>query len=238
MKHLFLFLCLFLCFSCEQEPLIGDCVPITPYDFSFNSQEGIDSRIVYGYRWWFTGVQEEEEEECEFIKPERIECPWFSAEKAYDSIIIVSVKQNNTDQKRYKNVNIKGNDGGTGKCSENTGGFKIIQCPPDVKKLSKEELLFSAEGGIDSVTVTNNISSWLYLRLSGSGINGGPESAPHSFNPPYIVEGSWFTISIPDEKKVIFSVNKNETGKERNFIAILDPDICGFSSVKISQSAE
>jgi len=237
MKYLSLFFCLFL-FSCDyssdlSSEIDGDCVPITLYGFLFNSQEGIDS-LTYGYwHWKFTGVQKEKE--CE-VEPETIKCSWFSVVKK-DSTVFVSVKQNDTDLERHEYVNIKGNGDG-GKCSAVRGGFDIIQCPIDVIELSKEELLFSSEGGTDSITVANNRNSWLYLRLDGSGITGGPESGSHEFIPPYTVEGSWFTISIPDRKKVIFSVNKNDTGKERYFIATFGLGICGSSSVTISQSTE
>jgi hypothetical protein len=244
MKYFFLFVCLILC-SCEPSR-DGDCVPIEidPNGLSFDSQEGIDSTVVSGYEWWVTGVWKGKwwftgvwkKEQCEFIGTEKIKCHWFSAEKANDSTIVVSVKQNDTGEKRSNDVYIRGNDGRGKECSENSGVFTIFQCSLDSIKLSKEELLFRVEEGIDSITVTNNRSH--YLRLYGDGIAGGPESVPHNFKTPYIVEGSWFTISIPDEKKVIFSVNKNETGKERSFVAILDPGICGDSSVKVIQSAE
>jgi len=233
MKYLLLIFCLVLC-SCDS--IDGDCCPIETYpsELLFNPQEGIDSIVVSGYRWWFTGVWKGEG--CEFIGTEKIKCPWFSTEKINDSIIIVSVKQNDTGEKRSNDVRIMGNNGRGGECSEKWGVFTISQCSLDSIKLSKEELLFSAEGGIDSINVTNNRNH--YLRLGGHDIAGGLESAPHNFKPPYIVEGFWYTISIPDEKKVIFSINKNNTGKERSFIATLDPDICGFSSLKIIQSAE
>jgi hypothetical protein len=236
MRNLFLFFCIALCFSCERS-LDGDCYPII-YKLSFEAQEGVDSIIHHGYRVWFTELQKNEWE-CEFIKPERIECSWFSVEITSDSTIIASVKQNNTSKKRFKSLNIKGNDGGTGRCSENSGWFEITQCPPyDSIKPSKDELSFSAEGGVESVVI-DNIRFRPYLLLRGSGIS--------EYDPPriYIEEGSllaesWFTISVSDEKTIVFSVTKNETGKERTLIAkIVDTDICGSSSnVKIIQSAE
>jgi hypothetical protein len=217
---------------------------------SFNSREGFDSVFAYNAydtHWWFDDNQEGFKE-CKFIEPAnepsycdnnycnenknnimKIECPWFSTVKKDDSTIVVSVKQNDTEEERSQNIYIK--DGSY------TGMFIITQCFELIDELSKEEFLFSVEGGVDSVTVTKNIGSSLVL--SGSGIAVGHESTHHYFSPPYIVEGSWYTISIPDEKKIIFSINKNETGKERDFTATLDPDyICGYSKVKIIQSPE
>jgi hypothetical protein len=232
MKYLFIFFCLILC-SCNQRD--DDCVPVH-YDLLFDAQETTDSIVHLGYRIWFREIQPKE---CNLIESKKIECPWFSAEITSDSTIIASVKQNDTNQRRSEDLNIKGYGYGTGKCIEDWGMLSIHQCPPyDSIKPSKEELLFSVEGGVESVVI-NNIRFRAYLTLSGSRIN---ESEPPYI---YIEEGSllaesWFTISVSDEKTVVFSVTKNETGKERNLVAkIVDTDICGSSSnVKIIQSAE
>jgi len=154
MRYISLFFCLLL-FSCDYSSelpiVIGDCVPITLDGFLFNSQGGTDS-LTYGYEHWkFTGVQQEKE--CE-VEPETIKCSWFSVVKK-DSTVFVSVKQNDTDLEKHEYVNIKGN-GEDGECSDSKGGFEIIQCPIDVIELSKEELLFSSEGGIDSVTISQS----------------------------------------------------------------------------------
>jgi len=196
---------------------------------SFNPQGGIDTVFVLDDTYWWFWDEKEEFKGCTFIEYEKIECSWFSTVKKDDSTIIVSVKQNDTEEARSQSIYIKD--------SSYTGSFTITQCFESTDELSKEEFLFSADGGVDSVTVTKNIGHW--LSLSGSGIPGGPPTAAHHFNPPYIVEGSWYTISIPDEKKVIFSIKKNETGKERDFTATLSPVyICEDSRVKIIQSAE
>jgi hypothetical protein len=228
--------------SCNQRD--GDCVPIELGIVFFNSQEGIDSTFIYdeGYNWWFSESQypnQYSREKCNLIEPKKIECSWFSMEKR-DSFVIVSVEQNYTNQKRDVSIKVPMNNGGAGECNENRGWLSVIQCPPyDSIKPSKDELSFSAEGGVESVVI-DNIRFRPYLLLSGSGIS--EYDSPHI----YIEEGSllaesWFTISVSDEKTVVFSVNRNETGKERNLVAtIVDTDSdCGSSSnVKIIQSAD
>jgi hypothetical protein len=240
-----MFLCFILIFSCERH-LDDDCDLIAPqHALSFDAQEGTDSSIVIGgYRVWFTDVQKEEE--CEFIKPEQIECPWFSAEIVRKSIIIASVKQNNTGQKRYKYVNIKGNDGRAGKCSENSGGFTIEQCPEPVDiKLSKEELFFGSKGEVDTITITTDRNSWLAHPLIGVQYENihyiydiytdGHDFFSYSSKYSYIND-LWFNVAI-DGNKIIFSANKNESGKERYFGITIDPGNCG-RDIKITQSAK
>jgi hypothetical protein len=233
MKHLFLFFCLILC-SCDL--VDGTCVPIGGEGFKFNSQSGIDSIIPNDSWWHFTGVQGEEG--CE-VKPDAIECSWFSIVKK-DSIVFASVKQNDTDRKRYGYTKIKGN-GGHGECSDEWGEFTISQCPePTDMDLSKDEFLFGSEGGIDSVIVTTNRNSWLshplisvrygnihYLYEEGFDFSG------HSS-----VKDPWFAITdIIDGEKIILSVSKNESGKERIATLTLDPYNCG-ANITIIQSAE
>jgi hypothetical protein len=231
MKYLLLIFCLVLC-SCEPSWV---CVPInSEHEFEFDPQGGIDSTKIDASRWKFTGVREwfagVEKEKCE-VKSDTIKCSWFSVIKR-DSIVFASVKQNDTGKKRYKNVEIKGKRKGEDEC---WGVITISQCFESTDELSKEEFLFSAKGGIDSVTVTKNIGSVLAL----SDYDDVYKFVYHYFNPPYIIESSWYTISIPDEKKMIFSVSKNETGKERSFTVALYLDyICEYNDLKIIQSAE
>jgi len=216
---------------------VGDCVPITLRGFKFNSQEGIDSIYIDDSWWSFTGVREEEG--CE-VKPEAMECSWFSVVKR-ENIVFATVKQNNTGEGRYVDVRIKGN-GGPGECSEETGGLTIFQCPELTDmELSKEELLFSSEGGIDSVIVTTNRNSW----LNDPYISVNYENASYVFRPYthgfdfsnfWSDTNFWFNINMPDERKIIFSVSKNESGKERNFSIDIDRS-CG-ANVKVIQSAE
>jgi hypothetical protein len=47
----------------------------------------------------------------------------------------------------------------------------------------------------------------------------------------------WFTIDIIDRKKIVFSVSKNESGKEREAYVALDPLNCE-ANIKIIQSVE
>ncbi|MDR2554945.1 MAG: hypothetical protein LBC64_05905 [Fibromonadaceae bacterium] len=229
MKRLFLIFCLVVLCSCNQEPIDGTCDPPAISGLLFHPQGGIDTATSYGGYYYFyfsgafTGV--ESGELCE-VKPEKVECPWFSAVKTNDSKILVSVKQNDTEI-RSATVNIKENS--EGECGKYSASFKIIQCSPDSIKVSKEELLFSAEGGIDSITVSNNNSFQSYFGYDGLYI-------PYSFHLPYVIESSWFTIRVLDREKIIFSISKNETGEERYLIAKFKP--CASSEVKITQSAE
>jgi len=212
-------------------------VPIGLLDvFRFNLQGGIDSIIPNDSWWHFTGVREEEG--CE-VKPDAIECSWFSVMKK-DSIVFAFVKENNTSRERYEYVKIKGN-GSHEECTGEPGEIAIIQCPEPME-LSKDEFLFSTEGGIDSVIVTTSRNSWLdypLIDLQYKTIAAMCYISQENFscygNP---VKDHWLAIDIIDGEKIIFSVSKNESGKERNAILTLDPSwICG-ASLKIIQSAE
>jgi hypothetical protein len=234
MKRLFLLLSLLLS-SCDNR-LTGDCYPIIPDRLLFSSQGGIDSARI-GYRWWFSNLYKE----CELIEPEKVECPWLSAEKKDSATAIVLVKQNNTGKERSTLIRIKTNDDMGGECSENSGWISIHQCfEPTDMELSKEELLFSAEGGMDSVIVATDRESWLEHPVIGVRYENirynyrkGFDFSDYSH-----IKDPWFAIiDIVDGEKIIFSVSKNESGKERTSTATLDPYNCG-PSIKIIQSAE
>jgi hypothetical protein len=134
-------------------------------------------------------------------------------------------------------------------------------CPVEPVKLSKKEIFFRVEGGIDSVTAEG---FWLdpIIRIGDTAVHY--YSYPHKYYliseetsrqlldyEGYIsyilfignsidvkhVEGSWFVIDRPDKNKIVFSVSENETGKARYFNIFLEAGNCG-SSVKIIQSAE
>ncbi|MDR3000158.1 MAG: hypothetical protein LBU89_02745 [Fibromonadaceae bacterium] len=234
MKRLFLFFSLLLASCFWESNLIGDCYPmdVSPYELSFDSQEGVDSTFVFGYQWWFTDLQKEK---CKFTEPEKIECSWFSAEKMHDSFIIVSVKQNNTGKKRSEQVRIHGDSGGNGECSKNRGSFYVTQCPELIDiELSKEELLFGSEGGIDNVTVTTDRQ--LYIDLQYENIHYRYQDDFDVYISSHIKD-PWFSVNVIDGKNIFFSVSKNETGKERNFSLLLDNHNCG-TKIDVYQSAE
>jgi len=238
MKYLFLLFCIILC-SCEYNSgKRGTCIPMEGGGFRFNLQGGIDSTDIYDSWWSFTGVRKEEE--CE-IKPDTIECSWFSMVKR-ESIVFASVKQNNTGQKRKVDVKIKGK-GGRGECSDEWGEISIIQCPEPME-LSKDEFLFSSEGGMDSVIVTTDRNSWLeypLINLQYKTIGAMCYISQESFK-CYgdTIKDHWIAIDIKDGEKITLSVSKNESGKERISILIFDPwmywDCC--PSVNIVQAAE
>ncbi|MDR3000784.1 MAG: hypothetical protein LBU89_05915 [Fibromonadaceae bacterium] len=234
MKRLFLFFSLLLASCSWESNLIGSCIPmdVSPYELSFDSQEGVDSMVVLEYQWWFTDLQKEK---CKFTEPEKIECSWFSAEKAHDSIIIVSVKQNKTRRKRSEKVIIYGDSGGNRECSKNRGSFYVTQCPELIDiELSKEELLFGSEGGIDNVIVTTDRQ--LYIGLQYENVQYGYQDDFDVYISSHI-EDPWFSVNVIDGKNIFFSVSKNETGKERSFSLLLDHYDCG-TKIDVYQSAE
>ena len=239
MKYLFLLFCIILCSCSDESTRIGTCDRISLGGaFKFNSQGGIDSIIPYDSWWNFTGVQKEEG--CE-VKPDAIECSWFSVMKK-DNIVFASVKQNDTGIERYEYVDIRGYDG-PDKCDGKSGSFPISQCPELLDmELSKDELLFSSEGGMDSVIVTTGRNHWLNypdINVSYDGVVYVFDPNTDGFNfSDYVskyIKNPWFNINTIDEK-LIFSISKNESGKERNF-SVSFPGNCG-PTIKIIQSAE
>jgi hypothetical protein len=129
--------------------------------------------------------------------------------------------------------------------------------PIDNIKLSSNELRFNAEGGIDSITTKGEDWNMLELNIGDTTINllhkeyhiqGEPEYYLYESGTiltdeenGYVIsiEHPWFSINKPENKKIIFSVNKNETGKERTFfIRIIDYRNNYYTSIKVSQSAE
>jgi len=214
--------------------------------FRFDLQRGIDSIIPYDSWWSFTDVREEEwwnstsvrkNEGCE-VKPDTVECLWFSVVKR-DSVVFASVKQNHTGRERYATLDIKGK-GSHEECTGEPGEIAIVQCPEPME-LSKEELLFNSEGGIDNVIVTTNRTSWLeypfiYLRDTAMRVICYISQENFScYGDP--IKYDWLAIDIIDGEKIIFSVSKNKSGKERNAILTLDSWNCGHN-VKVIQSAE
>jgi len=51
------------------------------------------------------------------------------------------------------------------------------------------------------------------------------------------IKSYWFTVNRPDEKKMIFSVTKNETAERRHFDIILRTGNCA-DVIEVTQSAE
>jgi hypothetical protein len=89
---------------------------------------------------------------------------------------------------------------------------------------------------VDSVTI---ITEGNYRLLPSPGIIGGYENRGviNFFYDPIHIEGPWFSIDVPEEKKIIFSVNENTTGEERGLIITLDyENRC--EEIKIIQPSE
>jgi len=57
------------------------------------------------------------------------------------------------------------------------------------------------------------------------------------FNDVKYIEGFWFTVNRPNDKKIIFSVSENETENKRGFDITLDAGNCS-GSINVIQSAE
>ncbi|MDR2554944.1 MAG: hypothetical protein LBC64_05900 [Fibromonadaceae bacterium] len=244
---LFLLLCLILC-SCDPdlapEPFIGSCSNpprLSKEKLSFSAEGGIDTVVVGNTHWWLNEVYQGNEsyQGCKNIGPEnegycndnycnndrtmKIECSWFSVTRINGYTLLVSVNGNNTNEEKNTSIGVQ-----DGNCHS---GFSIVQAP----KFPREELLFNAKGGIDSVTTEgewHRISeplmiedtAWIYVTdkrlcnrvqfpfLCTDGI-------PFIVNESGIVgiEHSWFTVDKQDKKKIIFSVSENITGRTRKF---------------------
>jgi len=244
MKRLLLLFCLLLC-SCEQDTDICDCGPYPKFlrfseggSFLLDWQGGLDSTFVLNSNyWWFEESDyATSQQNCIFFKPVeepdycddnycnedknqaiKIECPWSSIVKKNDSTIIVSVKQNDTEKRRYISIPVGGHHIET---SEYISGYIFIdQCPEPIDDLfSKENLSFNVEGGVDTVIV--NVDIELHPWISH---NLGPREDPG------------FTMKIA-ENKIIISVSKNEAGRPRKYSITFD-ERCE-EEIKVTQSAE
>jgi len=107
--------------------------------------------------------------------------------------------------------------------------------PPDNTKPSSEELWFNAEGGIDSVTTEGE--NW-YMDTSYDIMTNKEIIISYVDGEMIKIETSWFTVYKSNKKKIIFSVNKNETGNERAFSIILIGNHYYYIHINVKQSAE
>ncbi|MDR2970658.1 MAG: hypothetical protein LBU83_01830 [Bacteroidales bacterium] len=112
-------------------------------------------------------------------------------------------------------------------------------------KLSKRELLFSAQEGVDSVVV--NTQYWWFeisMKNSSECEFWGRESDPDYCNNNYCrgndlmkIECPWFSVTRTGEYTLIVSVNQNETGEERKQSIGMRSGNCGIA-FSITQSVE
>jgi len=115
------------------------------------------------------------------------------------------------------------------------------KCSSPIKK-SKGELLFSADGGIDSVVMGDNFW-WIYGLPYRGCKNIWLEDEPDYCNDNYCkngdiimkIECSWFSVTKIDEYTLLVSVNKNETNEEKNTYVSIESGNC-FSSFSIAQA--
>jgi hypothetical protein len=120
---------------------------------------------------------------------------------------------------------------------------------PDPIKLSKEELLFNSEGGIENVTLEDTF--WWLTGLSHQECeNLGTINDPNYCASNYCshngnasknlimkIKCSWFEVAQTDEYTLLVSVNKNETGEEKKQYVQVEAGNC-FSGFWVNQSAE
>jgi hypothetical protein len=86
-------------------------------------------------------------------------------------------------------------------------------------KMSKNELLFSAEGGID--TVTSDKAIWTFGTHYWNGCERDSDTEK--------IECSWFSVEKVDEYTLIISVDKNENEEKKQRISVSDgPCYSGF----------
>jgi len=125
------------------------------------------------------------------------------------------------------------------------------ECPPI--DLSKEELLFNAQEGVDSVIIKEKMLWWF------EGIEKGckfiiPADEPNYCDNNYCnsneneivkIEGSWFDATKINEYTLLVSVKRNDTGRKRDQrISITGTNEIGnkvgecFAKISVSQSAE
>jgi len=111
----------------------------------------------------------------------------------------------------------------------------------DSPKLSKKEISFGAEGGIDSVVMED--SYWLgHLLYRGcKGIWDEPDYCNDNYCKSAQVmkiECSWFSVTKMDEYTLLVSVNENNTNEEKNVYIDIQAGNChsGFSIVQTPKS--
>ncbi|MDR3000374.1 MAG: hypothetical protein LBU89_03830 [Fibromonadaceae bacterium] len=109
---------------------------------------------------------------------------------------------------------------------------------PNPAKPSKSEILFDAQGGVDSVTITGWIDEGFdncrYIYNDYDDCKGN-----YCFSPGIIlkIKCKWFVATRTDETTIHVLVNQNETGEERKHFIKVQRGNC-FSGFWIIQSAE
>jgi len=123
----------------------------------------------------------------------------------------------------------------------------IIGLCSNPPKLSKKELLFSAQGGVDSVIVNSTfwelLGGWDYDECKFISRESNPSYCKYNYctNRDSLVkmECSWYSVTRIDGYTLIVSVDQNETGEERKPLYNIDLWAGNCSTVfSITQSAE
>jgi hypothetical protein len=122
-------------------------------------------------------------------------------------------------------------------------------CPsPNPAKPSKSEILFDAQGGIDSVTTAGWLSHGSYnnCKFFHNDYDYCEENYCQTddkgliISPGYAVQKiqcKWFIVTQTDRTTIHVLVNQNETGEERKHYVAMSAGNCG-SGFWIIQSAE
>lgn len=100
----------------------------------------------------------------------------------------------------------------------------------DPMKLSKNEFVFPAEGGTDSIKVTNYSSWWISSVQIGNN---------HYCNDLHSTKADWVEIVVPDDKRnwVYVTVGENTTDSLRKtYLVMTAGDI--FKDISITQNSK
>ena len=113
----------------------------------------------------------------------------------------------------------------------------------DPMKLTKQEITFNANGGVDSIRVKNYSVMWMSRVYEGESNN--PTKEYRIINTAYqdaqVLNGDWFQASadiMPNKQNWAYIyVNKNTSGKDRQLTITLT---CGdiFNNISVKQSAD
>mgnify|MGYP003587106303 FL=1 len=120
-------------------------------------------------------------------------------------------------------------------CSEEDGSW-------DPMKLTKQEITFNSNGGVDSIQVTNYSMMWMASVYEGASSNPTKiyNTRDSTIRDAQIVRGDWFQATadiLPSKKNWMYIyADKNTSGKDRELtITLTAGDI--FHDISVKQLA-
>ena len=120
-------------------------------------------------------------------------------------------------------------------CSEEDGSW-------DPMKLTKQEITFNSDGGVDSIQVTNYSTMWMASVYEGDSSNPTKiyNTRDSTIRDAQIVRGDWFQATadiLPSKKNWMYIyADKNTSGKDRELtITLTAGDI--FHDISVKQLA-